>query len=205
MCFRWKVSASLGGSNVTFNFVFYFQSTRNPDANQRDDDSGSIDISDVTNPNDDRRSPTPEPTRKSPVKSASSLNDVTNDVIMFERSTSETDLNTYLKSSEVAPKLHPPYTEPPFQFLQEVNKMYTNSLEAQDIVGKRSTSGSNDNKSDTEVELDKRRTKSAKIKNRHLRKTRRNSNPNELTLAQKVSVYKRVMAFKDSCSRSSDC
>lgn len=187
----------------------FFQPNRQPDAGQRDNDSGSVDISEITNQNDERRSPTPEPTRsarKSPVNSATPVYGVMNDVTIQGRSTSETDLSSYLKSSEIAPKLDPAYSEPPFQFLQEANKMYMHALELKDYASSSSTAGSYDNKSDTEVECEKRRPLSAKIKNRHLRKTRRMSNPNELSLAQKLLVYKRVMAFKESCTQcSSDC
>lgn len=100
----------------------------------------------------------------------------------------------------VAPKLEPAYTEPPFQFLQEANKLYMHTLELPEYSGYGSSRDTNDNKSDSEVECDKRRTVSAKIKHSHLKKNRRNSNPNELSLAQKMFVYKRVMAFKESCT-----
>lgn len=171
-----------------------------PEPTQRDNDSGSVDISDITNQNEERRSPTPEPTkpaRKSPVKFTSSLYDVMNDVTKPTRSTSETDLASYLLNEPVAPKLDPAYSEPPFQFLQEANKMYMNTINMSDF-SRSSSRGSNDNKSDTEVECGNRRTASAKIKQRPSRKQRRNTNPNELSLAQKLLVYKRVMAFKDS-------
>jgi len=113
------------------------------------------------------------------------------DDVMFDtarRSRSTGDIDQILESSAVAPKLEPAYSEPPFYTLQKINKGYLRDL------------GHSDSFSDSELECDN----SYQHNERKKRSRRsRTTNPNELSLAQKVLVYKRVMAFKES--GSSDC
>ena len=161
-----------------------------------DSTSESVDISDLTNQKDERRTPTPEPTRKSPVivRSAS------DDSIAIISVSSDNDLESYIleHSINIAPKLEPAYTEPPFPRLQEVNKSYMHELDPTRLCPPAHSSyHCYDNKSDSEAELESRRAKTKTV--RRGRKYRSVSpNPNELTLAQKLFLHKQVMAFRDS-------
>ena len=112
----------------------------------------------------------------------------------------DVDLENYIleHSINIAPKLEPAYTEPPFPKLQEANKSYMHALEHSHLCPPAHSSfGCYDNKSDTEAELGKRRQSSRPLR-RRLRKGSISPNPNELTLAQKLFLHKQVMAYRDS-------
>ena len=175
--------------------VYLFQGKEPRQNSRADSTNGSVDISDLTNQRDER-TPTPEPTRKSPVivRSAS------DDSIAIISVPSDHDLESYIleHSINIAPKLEPAYTEPPFPKLQEVNKSYMHELDPNLLCPPAHSSYScYDNKSDSEAELESRREKTKVV--RRGRKNRSVSpNPNELTLAQKLFLHKQVMAFRDS-------
>lgn len=108
------------------------------------------------------------------------------------------DLENYIleHSINIAPKLEPAYNESPFPKLQEVNKLYMHELDPTHLCPPTSSFGCHDNKSDTEAELEARRSMTRAIHRRH-------RNPNELTLAQKLFLHKQVMAFRESAADDS--
>ena len=174
---------------------------------RRDSPAGSVDISELTNQNDERRTPTPEPTRrKTPVNSPYTRarrnhSDSSSDSVRLftpVRSLCDLDIEHYvlddaLDNSLVAPKLKPAYDEPPFPFLQEANKMYI----CKETNRPNSSIGFHESKSDTEAEMELRRPCSGNSRTRARRK-KKQANPNEISLAQKLFLYKKVMAYKES-------
>lgn len=99
-----------------------------------------------------------------------------------------------------ASKLSPAYDESPFPYLQEANKIYMPGLDIPEINKLHSTHDFADHMSDTEVEtITWQRSVSASSRKRIRMPTRRDErNPNDLSLAQKLLIYKNVMAYKDS-------
>lgn len=101
----------------------------------------------------------------------------------------------------IASKLHPAYEEPPFQYLQEVNRIYMPALEIRESQNLNSANGFRDNMSDTEADALRRPRSAGFRKQSRMHKRRGERNPNELSLAQKLFIYKNVMAFKDAAEQ----
>lgn len=173
-----------------------------PDTNKRDSPTDSVDISNLTNQNEERRTPTPEPTRnnRSPVNSPYIPTSAMLGHFSKLRSFCDNDLAYLDLQNPTTSKLSPAYDESPFPYLQEANKIYMPGLDIPEINKLHSTNDFADYMSDTEVETIKRQcTMSANIRKRiRMHKRRREHNPNELSLAQKLLLYKNVMAYKDS-------
>ena len=100
-------------------------------------------------------------------------------------------------------KLEPAYKEPPFELMQSTSRLYTEEVRASssrssDTMSRPNSSlGYNDNKSEPEAEMDLRRPSSS-CERRRTRNRKNLHNPNELSLAQKMFLYKNVMAYKES-------
>lgn len=153
----------------------------------------------MTDQNDDKRTPTPEPTRKSPVNKPPSSSGASTWAQGRKLNHVELGFDSGLEYLDLHNadnlKLVPAYEESPFPYLQELNKSYNSGFNAANSSFS-TACDIHDNKSDTEVELDIQNARHCRPRIRRRRRLTRN--PNDISLAQKLIIYRNVMAYKES-------